>query len=307
MKTIKFFYAACFALMASALLSSCEKEEEVALTMSGTWQTTDQLFTRTYHGQPLRTTKTVFYFLHEREHATVGDGYALEYYDSKEFPVTYHSILWETWTRQNGDVGIMVKYRETDDKFSTISYSLDDNNFSGKCNLNDGPDQDFRFVRGPQPDVSKIKYWGFNELMPTWHPMTYQGEIDIRREYQGTVYKPTSVVITFDVDPRYNNISVDYGFVRENYDNAPWGTYLADTIRYWQINKYWDSQNILIKYGMTSETEGEYTIMNAEFTEDTFKGEIFIDTNVFTPFTLHRTSDPDWSKITKWGIVKQTK
>ena len=88
------------ALTAAVLVASYEKEEEVALTMSGTWETSTQLFTRTFRGQTLNTVRTEFYMEHEREHATVGDGFAVEYYDNALLPMTYHHIMWETWTRK---------------------------------------------------------------------------------------------------------------------------------------------------------------------------------------------------------------
>lgn len=295
------------ALVAAVLFASCEKEEEVALTMSGTWETSSQLFVRTYKGKDLRTTKTVFHFDHDHDRATVGYGYAVEYYDNSELPMTYHNIKWQTWTRKNGDVGIEVDYHETNDKFATTSYSLDDQNFSGQCNLNDGPDQPFTFKRGTLPDLSKVKHWGYNELIPTWHPVTFEGPLDVRREYQGTVYKPTSVVITFDVDPAYNTSGPWNGkaYVMEKYDNAPWGTYLADSIRYWSIHDVVGNRELDIKFAHNENSSSDYGIWNVEFSGDTMTGEIFVETNVFTPFTMHHTNAPDWSAIKEWGITNR--
>ena len=305
-KTLLSFF---FALMATVLFTSCEKEEKVALSMSGTWETNTQLFVRTYKGQALRTTKTVFYFEHDREHATVGDGFAVEYYDNSELPMTYHHIRWETWTRQNGDVGIEVKYSETNDKFSTTSYNLDENNFNGLCNLNDGSEQPFSFLRGNLPDLSKVRHWGYNELIPTWHPVTYEGQLDIRREYQGTIYSPTSVVITFDVDPAYNTSGPwdDNAYVMEKYDNAPWGTYLADSIKRWQINVWTDNKELDVYFASSNTSFSDYRMWDLQFNGDTMTGEIFVETNVFTPFTMRRTSSPDWTAITQWGITNRVK
>lgn len=295
------------ALVAAVLFASCEKEEEVALTMSGTWETSSQLFVRTYKGKDLRTTKTVFYFEHEHEYSISGYGYAVEYYDNSELPMTYHHIHWETWTRKNGDVGIEVDFTETHDKFATTEYSLDDQNFSGVCNLNDGPGQDFRCVRGTLPDMSKVKHWGYNELIPTWHSVTFEGQLDVRREYQGTVYQPTSVVITFDVDPAYNTGGPWNGmaYVMEKYDNAPWGTYLADSIKYWSVRDMVGSKELDIQFAHNEDSSSDYKMWSVEFSGDTMTGEIFVKTNVFTPFTMHHTNAPDWSAIKEWGITNR--
>ena len=294
-------------LFAAVMFASCEKEEDVALSMSGTWETSTQLFVRTYKGKALKTTKTVFYFDHDHDHAISGYGFAVEYYDNSELPMTYHHIKWETWTRKNGDVGIEVDFSETHDKFATTSYSLDDQNFSGKCNLNDGPDQDFRCVRGSLPDLSKVKHWGYNELIPTWHPVTYEGQLDVRREYNGTIYKPTSVVITFDTDPVYNTGGPwnDKAYVMEKYDNAPWGAYLADSLKDWRI--FGNPKELNIYFANSTKTWDDYSMMNVEVTENTLSGEIFVETNVFTPFTMRRTESPDWSAIKEWGITNRLK
>jgi hypothetical protein len=300
----KFISSLFVAMTAAVLLTSCDKEEEVALTMSGTWETSSQLFTRTYHGQTLRTTKTVFFFEHEQEHSISGYGYAVEYYDNSELPMTYHHIRWETWTRKNGDVGIEVDYSETHDKFATTSYSLDDQNFSGQCNLNDGSPQPFTFKRGTMPDLSKVKHWGYNELIPTWHPVTYEGQLDIRREFQGTIFKPTSVVITLDVDPAYNTGGPwnDNAYVMEKYDNAPWGTYLADSIKRWQVGDWIHGKELELWFANSDNSTSDYEMWNVEFNGDTMTGEIFVETNVFTPFTMRRTDSPDWSAIPDWGF-----
>ncbi|MBP5339601.1 MAG: hypothetical protein J6Z14_09945 [Prevotella sp.] len=305
MKSIKFIYAAFTILMTSALFVSCDEEEEVALSLSGTWQTTDQLFTRTFNGQTLRTTKTVFYFIQERENATVGDGYAVEYYDNTKLPMSYHHTQWQTWTRQNGDVGIQVHYQETHDKFSTISYHIDGSNFNGKCNLNDGPDQDFKFTKSTQPDLSSVQFWGYNELMPTWHQTSFEGKIYIEREYQGKKYYPKNVVITFDVDPAYNTgMTVENrAFIKEEYDDAPWGTYLADTIRFWDK---WNSGSYLYIYlnDGYDPYHHDYELQDITCTESELKGHMFVRTNVFEDFTLKRINTPDWSAIKEWGFRK---
>jgi len=43
--------------------------------------------------------------------------------------------------------------------------------------------------------------------------------------------------------------------------------------------------------------------MDVEYTENEMKGKIFVETNVFEPFTLRRTSTPNWeATITDWGF-----
>lgn len=296
------------ALMTLVTFTSCDKEEEIALTMSGVWETTDVLFPRIYKGQTLNPVKTVIRFDHDGGTATIGYGVAVEYFNNSELPVAYHRIRWETWTRSStGEVGIEIRYEETGDKFKTIEpdYDLNDTDFYGQCTINDVPGtQAFRFVRGTAPDVSNVRIWGYDELIPTWHQVTYEGQLDVRREYQGQTYQPTNVVITFDVDPQYNTNIMGYynAYVRENYDNAPWGEYLADSIRHWGMNS---SNDLSIYFANSYESWGDYKMFNVSFTDDTMSGEIFVDTNIFTPFTLQRVANPDWNAIKEWGITNR--
>lgn len=295
------------ALTAVVIMTSCEKEEEVARSLSGTWETSDQLFVRTYKGSPLKTTKTVFVFINDGTTRTVGNGYSIEYYDSKEMPVAYFYTNWETWTRKNGDVGIEVKYTNPTDKFSTTNYSMKGNDFSGKCHLNDGSEQNFKFTRTTStPDISKVKYWGYDELVPTWNPISYEGVLDVRRTYQGKTYKPTSVVITFESEPEYNKSMVWYpgriACVKENYDNAPWGTYLADSLREWRNESFGELD---IWFAHSTETFGDYKMWNVKVNKDSLAGDLLISTNVFTHFNMKRVANPDWSAIKEWGITNR--
>ena len=295
-------------LMAMITFSSCEKEEKIANTMSGVWETTDVLFPRIYKGQTMNPVKTVLQFEHDREGATIGYGVAVEYFDNQELPIAYHHIKWETWTRTpTGEVGIEVKWEETGDKFSTVEpdYMLKENEFYGQCNLSntEGP-KDFRFVRGTAIDVSTVQFWGYSELLPTWHPVSYEGVLDVRREYQGKTYQPKNVIITFDVDPIYNTSSMTTkAFVHEEYDNAPWGSYLADSLRYWQ--RYDD--HIQIYFASTNDSPADYEFFNVQISDTEMKGDFFIDTNQFTPFTMKRIANPDWSAIKEWGITNRLK
>lgn len=304
------FSTAALVLTAAFTFTSCEEEREVALAMSGVWETTDALFTRSYKGQLLSPVKTVFQFDHDYDGASIGHGVAIEYYDNKDLPVVYYHIKWETWTRKEGGVGIEVKYEDYNgtghDIFKTTDYSLNDNDFNGECTINDVPGtRPFSFHRGQAVDVSNVKFWGYNELIPTWHQVTYEGNIYIKREYQGQVYYPKSVTITFDVEPAYNEsmVSSDPAFIKEEYDDAPWGTYLADTIKFWQL---WKPLNNLYLY-RSEDYDGyhaDYELQNVVCTEDEIRGEMFVRTNVFEPFTLRRVANPDWSAIKEWGFGK---
>ena len=48
----------------------------------------------------------------------------------------------------------------------------------------------------------------------------------------------------------------------------------------------------------------DYEFMYVEASENELKGQIFIDTNVFEPFTLKRIANPDWIVIKNWGFSK---
>ena len=302
-----YFLAAVVALATLLSFTSCDKEEEIALTMSGTWETTSVLFPRTYKGQAMNPVKTIFQFDHDHDGATVGYGVAVEYFSNPDFPAAYYHFRWSTWTRQSGDVGIEVKYQETTDVFSVMEpdYDLRDSEWFGQCTINQIPGtQSFRFVRGTAPDVSKVKIWGYNELIPTWKPITYSGVLDVRREYKGVTYKPTQVTITFDAEPQYNDCIVGYekAYVKEEYSDAPWGSYLADSIRHWSFSS---SKDMTIYFANSDDSWGDYRMWDVTATADSLVGDFLVKTNVFTHFNLKRVTNPDWSTITEWGILNR--
>lgn len=298
---------AVLALLAFGTFTSCEEEEKVAQTMNGVWETTDVMFTRTYKGQTLTPTKTVIRFDQEKSSSLIGYGVAVEYFDNKDIPVVYHHIKWEVWHRKDGSVGVEWYYEETKDKFKTTDYKLNDKEFSGICSMNNADNDKKRitFHRGTMPDVSKVEHWGYNELLPTWHQTSYEGKIFIEREYEGKKYYPKNVVITFDCEPAYNEGTVDMGkaFIKEEYDDAPWGAYLADSIRFWTI---WNSGSHMYLYlnDGYDPYNHDYELLDISFTENEFKGRMFIETNVFEDFTLKRINTPDWNAIKEWGFSK---
>ena len=111
-----------------------------------------------------------------------------------------------------------------------------------------------------------------------------------------------SVTITFDVEPAYNKgrIGLVEGYVRENYTDAPWGNYLCDKIKSWQI----DSYNYL---NIITDDNTDYTIEEVTASDNELKGSIFVKTNVFTPLTLKRVSNPDWNAFPNRGIQSRLK
>lgn len=299
----KILFTILAAMTAMTAFTSCEKEEQTAFDLSGNWETTDALFERQYQGRTIRPVKTVFSFDIDKKGSTVGEGVAVEYFDIPELAMLYHHIKWDTWSRKDGSVGFEVLLKETRDKFSTTEFSNDAEHFSGKCYLNDLEDCPFSFKRTTAPDVSKARFWGYNELMPTWYPSTYKGVLDIRRQHGGVTYKPTSVTITFDVDPVYNDshLGYDKAYVMETYDSAPWGGFLADSIRHWSIR----DGNLTIYLAGSDDTTGDYYLSNVKATPDSLVGDYFVETNVFTHFNLKRTTNPDWSTIKQWGILNR--
>lgn len=278
--------------------------------MSGTWETSTALFPRTYKGKAINPVKTIFHFDHDYDGATSGYGYAVEQYNNQDLPAAYFHIRWSTWTRQSGDVGIEVKYEETTDVFSVMEpdYDLRDSEWFGQCTINQIPGtQSFRFVRSTTaPDVSKVKIWGYDELIPTWKPTTYEGVLDVSREYKGVTYKPTKVTITFDVDPQYNNAMIGYekAYVKEEYSDAPWGTYLADSIRHWSFTSA-SFKELDIYFANSDQSWGDYRMWDITVNADSLVGDLFVDTNIFTHFNLKRVANPDWSTIKEWGIVNR--
>lgn len=299
-----FLLSAVTAFMALVTFTSCEKEEEVSNTISGVWETTDVLFPRTFRGQANNPVRTVLRFDQEKDKQTYGTGVAVEYFDNELLPVAYHHFDWDTWTRQKGDVGIELKFSETGDKFSTMNYTLKDNEFYGKCYLNKQEDVPFSFKRTSAPDVNNVRVWGYNELIPTWRPTTFEGQLDIRRQYKGQTYRPTSVVITFDCDPYYNESIVGYdnAYVRENYAETPWGTsYLADGIRHWSK----DGNIMRIYFSHSEESFGDYDLFDIVVYPDSLVGEVYPETNVVSHFNLKRVANPDWSTIKEWGITNR--
>lgn len=298
------FYPLLLMVVSMLAFTSCEKEEETARALSGAWEG-DLSITRTYKGNTIKPYKTVVVFEQEKATSLVGYGYMIEYYDN-ELKEVYNHIQWDVWRRNNGNSG--VEFYTTDWpelKFIIYDdYEMNDRTFSGVY-MKDDKEVSFTLNRiSTAPDVSKVLYWGYNELLPTWNVMTYQGEMDITRTYNGKSYKPTSVTITFDVDPGYNetNLGTVKSYIREDYTDAPWGAYLADEIKSWRAYDFIGKSLDIHTLDGT-----EYSIYNLQASEQELKGEIFVETNVFTPFTLKRVTTPKWSAITNWGITSKLK
>ena len=287
------------------MLQSCKDEEDLAEGLSGSWEG-DMKITHTYNGRTITPTKTIFTFYREGKHSTVGDGNVVEYYNASDFPMTvYRRLRWETWTRKSGDAAVQIKLENEDVKYSIYDWDMNEEAFAGVFSTETLPDTEFRLFRlSSSPDVSNVKHWGYNELLPTWHRVTFEGQLDVRREYEGTIYKPTSVVITFDTDPAYNDGGPWNGpaYVMEKFENAPWGNVLADSIKDWRISN--DTKEMTIYFANSQESWGDYKFYNLVVNENTLSGEIFVETNVFTPFTMRRTTEPNWNAITEWGINK---
>lgn len=293
-------------LAALCTFTACEKEEETAAALSGSWEG-NMGITHIYKGQTLTPTRTVFTFNYEGKNHTRGDGYVVEYYNHPDIKQVYRHLSWETWTRQNGDVGVQIELECESVRYHIVDYKLGSKEFKGKYSTKENPEETpFTLTHVDNaPDVSQVKYWGYDELLPTWKPITYAGALDVRRMYEGVEYHPTQVTITFDIEPEFNNgmIGVDQAYVREDYADAPFGTFLADSLRSWSI--YYGEMNL--HFANSDNSWGDYQMFNVKATADSLVGEMLVDTNVFTHFNLPRTSTPDWSAIKQWGIVNRLK
>jgi len=285
----------------SMAFSSCEQEEETARALSGIWEG-DMGIERVYNGKTVKPYKTVLVFEQEKATYTFGEGYMVEYYDN-ELKEVYNRLRWDVWRRNNGNPGIEIKTTNYPELKFTLydDFTMDDNTFSGIYSR-DNKEIHFNLKRiTSAPDISQASWWGYDEKLPTWHPTTYEGKIGISREYNGKTYQPTSVTVTFNCDPVYNE--TNYGpyksYIKETYDEAPWGTVLADTIRDWRV---FDYELRIYTYDGT-----EYTFHQAKVTNEEITGEWFIRTNVFDPFTLKKVATPDWSTIREWGIQDRIK
>lgn len=294
-------------LLSTAVLTSCEKEEEVATDLSGCWEG-DLGISHSYKGQIIKPIRCVYTFSQNSERATFGDGYLVETYDILELPIVYRRFRWETWTRKNSDVGIEIRLENEEVKYHILNYKLGKNGFTGKYTTQANPEETaFKLTRvETAPDVTGVRYWGYNELLPTWHPATYEGNIYIKREYEGKAYYPENVVITFDVEPAYNTgmVDLDNAFIKEEYkaeDNAPWGTVLADTIQFWDM---WGSNMNIYRKEDNDGYHADYQFQDLERSESEIKGVVYAGTNDPRPFTLKRIANPDWSTIKEWGFGK---
>ena len=302
----KILFVAIAALVALASFTSCEEEENVAGSLYGSWEG-DLGITHIYKGQTIKPVKCVYTFTRNNDSSTIGDGYLVETFDIPELPVVYRRLRWETWKRQNGDVGVQINLESEDVKYHIVEYNLSDRDFTGKYTSGDKTDIPFTLTRvATAPDISNVRYWGYNELLPTWHPVTYEGNIYILREYGGKAYYPENVVITFDVEPAYNTgtVDLDKAFIKEEYSadaNAPWGTVLADTIRFWNM---WGSYMNIHRSEGYDGYHPNYQFQDIERSEAEIKGMVYAGTNDPRPFTLKRIANPDWSSIKEWGFGK---
>lgn len=284
-------------LFSTLVFTSCEDEEAMGRALKGTWEG-DMGITRTLHGKTIKPTRTVLHFDQETNKSTIGSGFMIEYYGLTGLEAVYHHLRWDTWTRKNGNVGFEFKLDEIDEKYVFYDdWSMTDTWFEGTYPDKNGKDVRIKLKHiTSTPDVSNVKTWGYFDNMDTWYPVTYEGAIGIKRDYDGKkVYTPTKVTIVFDCDPVLNETdhSTD-GYVIEHYPDAPFGSYLADKIEYWGLY----SGSLTIR---TSDRT-EYHAYGVKVNNQELTGEFIISTNETQQATLKRVDNPDMSGYTIWGI-----
>lgn len=300
MITNKLLHFIAALLITTVTLTSCQGEIENAQALVGTWEGGDLGLSHEFRGQTLKPYKTVFVFEQDNSDSWFGSGYMVEYFHHDMIQEVYYRTNWSTFNgKKEIEITISGDYgnRRT---FVFPSSNLDGNIIKGEAKLEGTPINNFELKRiATKPDISKAQFWGFNELMVTWHTTTYAGPIGLTREYQGKEYTPSNVVITFDVDPAYNTGGWENCYIREEYTDAPWGSYLADRIKEWNI--YGNEMLITTEDGTT------YSFLYLNVTEEQLTAQYFVKTNVFVPFTLKRSSNPEWSSISQWGITSRLK
>ena len=289
----------CMMLSTAAIMTSCEGEIEKAQALSGVWEGGDLGISHQFRGETIIPYKTVFVFERDRDDDWFGSGYFIEYFHHDLIKEVYYTIRWSTFT---GNLETEITLRadnRAEGNFIIPNSIINDQEIKGEAKFNGNTISNFALKRiTTKPDVSNVKYWGYNELYITWHTVSYTGQLNLEREYNGKNYTPSKITITFDVDPVYNN-GGGSSYIREDYTDAPWGTFLADKVKSWS---YRDDTMWL-----TTEDDTYYCFYNATVTEDKISGIYYVRTNESVDFTLHRTDDPDWDTITQWGIESRLK
>ncbi len=285
-----------------ALFTSCENEEALGRAVKGTWEG-DLGITRTLRGKTIKPTRTVIHFDQETNTSIVGSGVMIEYYNLPGLEAVYNHITWESWQRKNGNPGFEFRLDEdTSEKYVFYDdWSITDEWFEGIYPDKDGKDIHVRLTRiNTMPDISNVKMWGFYDNMDTWHPVTYEGTIGVKRDYQTKSYTPTKVTIVFDIDPVYNESNINSeGYIIEHYADAPFGNYLADKIDYWGL--FHED----LRFRTTDNTE--YQFFGVKVNDKELTGEFLVSTNNTQAITLKRVDNPDTSTYTNLGIGSKLK
>lgn len=284
-------------LFSMLVFTSCQDQEAMGRALKGTWEG-DLGITRTLRGKTIKPTRTVLHFNQDNDRSIIGDGYMIEYYGLPGLEAVYHHLTWDTWTRKNGNVGFEFKLNEIGEEYVFYDdWSMTDAWFEGTYPDKNGKDVHIKLNHiTSTPDISNVRIWGYFDNMDTWHPVTYEGTIGIKRDYEGKkVYTPTKVTIVFDCDPVFNesNHYTD-GYVIEHYADAPFGSYLADKIEYWGLY----SETLTIRTSDRTEYNGYGVKVNSQ----ELTGEFIISINETQQATLKRVDNPDMSSYTIWGI-----
>lgn len=152
-KKIGMLYTLAVLLM-SAVLTSCDEDVQIALSLEGTWQGKMYVYTY-YDGRDYYATSTEVTFEGDPFHWSKGTGYWVDYYSGAPWDYVANHIEWRVINRD-----IEVYFVEERTTLLIADYSLSDNYFTGY--IVDGDNEvEFRLRHIDSPNWNNY-HWGYD-------------------------------------------------------------------------------------------------------------------------------------------------
>ena len=141
-------------LLTTSLLTACDEDAQIAMTLEGTWQGRMYVYT-TYGGRDYYATSTQITFEGDPFRWSRGTGYWVDYYSGAPWDYVANHIEWRVVNRD-----IEIYFREEDTSLLIADYSLNNNYFTGYIADGDN-DVEFRLQHIDSPDYSGY-HWGYS-------------------------------------------------------------------------------------------------------------------------------------------------
>lgn len=145
--------------LSMTVFTSCE-DEEIASTLEGTWAG-DMYVEHEWSGRWYVTDYSEVTFLRDPYHYSSGQGYWVDYFNTKTPWGQKHYANHITWSVRNGVINIY--FIEDDVDMQIRDYQLSNRRFEGQVYASDGAWYDFSLRYVASPESYDDYYWGYDD------------------------------------------------------------------------------------------------------------------------------------------------